>query len=635
MTDRWLCSICGYTHKGDSPPVSCPSCGAPFTSFQRKGRGAKQRLRSVEIARQRPAGYRYVIVGNSAAGRSAARAISILDPDGHLTVISEEAVDIYGRPLLPDLIGGMDRDEFFASGGQYQTKGLDLVLEDGCERLDPGAKTVTCASGRELPFDALLLATGSEPIRIPWPGAEAEGVAYFRTFADAERIAGLASSAGQAVVVGGGLLGLEFVRAFLAAGLQVTQLIREARVGAPALDEDAGLVIQAALEDTGVTLAFEEEVDSFEADATGRVCAVKTSAGRSLECSLVGVAVGARPRVQLAQEAGIDIDRAVLVDTQFRTSAPDVYAAGDAAQAMDILWHERRVITSWRTADEQGEYAGIAMAGGDREYPGGIAANYQLAAGLPFCSLGISNPADDQGFTVEVVADTDARTFRRLIKRDDVLVGAVLIGDLSQAAEIEQQLRPSGPDDSVSAPETTETDAEPEPKRRSSMHKMTRENVKDAFAGESQAHIKYANFAEKAEEEGKPNVARLFQAASFSEQMHATRHLDVLAGVGTTSENLAEAIDGESFEVEEMYPAYMVVAEEQGEEDASTSLHRAREAEKVHLGAYERAKDAVDAGQDADAGAIHVCSWCGFTMEGEPPAKCPMCKAPRKLFKEF
>ncbi len=167
------------------------------------------------------------------------------------------------------------------------------------------------------------------------------------------------------------------------------------------------------------------------------------------------------------------------------------------------------------------------------------------------------------------------------------------------------------------------------------MHPMTEEDAKAAFAGESQAHIKYLNFAERAAQEGKENVARLFRAASYSEQVHAGRHLAVLAGVGATAENLAEAIGGETFEVEEMYPAYLAVAEAQGEAEAAESFDHARRAEGQHQQFYRRAQEAVAAGEDLRVGPIVVCSYCGFTAEGEPPARCPVCGNPGKNFARF
>jgi rubrerythrin len=167
------------------------------------------------------------------------------------------------------------------------------------------------------------------------------------------------------------------------------------------------------------------------------------------------------------------------------------------------------------------------------------------------------------------------------------------------------------------------------------MKKMTETNVGGALAGESQAHIRYLAFAEKAAAEKLPNVARVFKAASYSEQVHASNHLAVLSGVGTTSRNLAEAFSGETFEVEEMYPAFMKVAESQGEQSALTSLGRAMAAEKVHAGIYTKAREAVDRGDDYGSAPVHVCSVCGFTMEGPAPDKCPVCGTPKQKFVEF
>jgi nitrite reductase (NADH) large subunit len=653
MGKRWQCIACGYVHKGSAPPSVCPSCGAPFTAFVELDRNPKARFRGIQIVSPRPTGFRYVIVGNSSAGRAAARAIGALDPRGTVTVLSEEPVPLYYRPVLPDFIGGLDRESFFAMGAAtYDDDGLEVVLGERAEKLDLAGRRVLCESGREVPYDALLLATGSSPVQIPWPGSEAEGIAYFRSFTDAERIVNLMSGAKKAVVVGGGLLGLEFVRAFLAAGLKVSLLVRENRVGFPALDEQGGPLIQEALKGLGVELCLEEEVAGFEA-ADGRVCAVNTSRGRRIDCDLVGVAIGVRPRTQLATDAGIAVDRGILVDRRMQTSAPEVYAAGDVAQAWDRLWGQQRINTSWRNATEQGEWAGIAMAGGAGEYPGAVAANYQLAAGVPFCALGVSTPPEGAGYAVDVKFDPRRRSYRKIVTQGQLIVGAALIADLSEAGDLEQKLRAAEPAPAPSAttapapaapgpvtekapdaqPESRET--QPREERKSAMKKMTEQFMKEAFAGESQAHMKYLNFAKKADDEGKDNVARLFRAASYSEQVHASRHLSVMDGVGDTAENLAAAAGGEGFEIEEMYPAFISVAIEQDEPEAQESFNHAMQTEKVHQELYKRAKKAVDAGGDANIDALWVCDFCGFTMEGDPPDKCPLCGNPKKSFVKF
>ncbi|OGD18021.1 MAG: rubrerythrin [Candidatus Aminicenantes bacterium RBG_16_63_14] len=167
------------------------------------------------------------------------------------------------------------------------------------------------------------------------------------------------------------------------------------------------------------------------------------------------------------------------------------------------------------------------------------------------------------------------------------------------------------------------------------MKKMTEENVKAALAGESQAHIKYLAFSEKAAAEKLPNIARAFKANAYAEQVHATNLLKTLGGIGPTKDNLDGAVGGENFEVEEMYPAYIAVAQSQGEKTAEKFFNWALAAEKVHAGIYRSAHTAVESGRDIDFKSIHVCSFCGFTMEGDAPDKCPVCGTPKDKFVTF
>jgi rubrerythrin len=166
------------------------------------------------------------------------------------------------------------------------------------------------------------------------------------------------------------------------------------------------------------------------------------------------------------------------------------------------------------------------------------------------------------------------------------------------------------------------------------MREMTRKFLGDAFAGESQAHMKYMIFAAKAKEEGFENVARLFEAIGFAELVHARNHLQALGQVGTTGENLQKAIDGETYEVEEMYPAFKTVAELQNESGAVRSMRFALEAEKIHASMYTRAKQAVEEGRDLELDKIYICGVCGYTTETKPD-RCPVCGAGSEKFREF
>lgn len=163
---------------------------------------------------------------------------------------------------------------------------------------------------------------------------------------------------------------------------------------------------------------------------------------------------------------------------------------------------------------------------------------------------------------------------------------------------------------------------------------MSEANLRAAFAGESQAHMRYLIFADRAEREGKPNVARLFRAISFAEQVHATKHLRTLGEIKDTAQNLQEAVKGETYEVTEMYPAYKAVAELEAERQAVQSNDWALQAEKGHADIYTRAKQAVDAGQDVGLTGIYVCDVCGHTSE-TLPEKCPVCGAKKESYRRF
>lgn len=167
------------------------------------------------------------------------------------------------------------------------------------------------------------------------------------------------------------------------------------------------------------------------------------------------------------------------------------------------------------------------------------------------------------------------------------------------------------------------------------MKEMTKKNLSDAYAGESQAHMKYQIFADVAEKENKPNIAKLFRAISYAERVHATNHLKELGEVGNTAENLEKAVAGETFEVEEMYPAYNAVAELQGEKGAKRSIHYAIEAEKLHIKMYDDARNAVLKDEDIKLSKVYICPVCGYTTIDVLPDKCPICGVPGNKFVAF
>jgi rubrerythrin len=167
------------------------------------------------------------------------------------------------------------------------------------------------------------------------------------------------------------------------------------------------------------------------------------------------------------------------------------------------------------------------------------------------------------------------------------------------------------------------------------MHAMTKEFLETAFAGESQAHMRYLIFAEKAEGDGQPNLARLFRAIAYAEQVHATNHFRELGNIKDAPGNLQTCIDGETFEVDEMYPVYQNAADFQKEPGAVRSTHYALEAEKIHAVMYADAQVVVNRGGDIEIGSVSICPICGHTVEGDVPEFCPICGAKGETFREF
>jgi rubrerythrin len=167
------------------------------------------------------------------------------------------------------------------------------------------------------------------------------------------------------------------------------------------------------------------------------------------------------------------------------------------------------------------------------------------------------------------------------------------------------------------------------------MKKMTESNIRAAFAGESQAHMRYTIFAKEAEKAGRTNIARLFRAVAFAEEIHATNHFKSLGDLKSGLENLSAAAGGEDFEIQEMYPAFEAVAKLQEEERAVRNIEWALNAENVHYELFTNAHEAEGINKDGSEDKIYVCPVCGHTAEGEHPDNCPLCHAPGDMYREF
>jgi nitrite reductase (NADH) large subunit len=368
---------------------------------------------------------RLVIIGN---GMAAMRLLEELDaraPDRFaITVIGAEPRAAYNRVLLSPLLAGEMRweDVCLKPAEWYAERGIGLLLGDAVVALDPAAKTVTLASGAALHFDRCVLATGSAPIRLPVPGAALDGVRTFRDAADVEAMAEAAQTGLPAVVIGGGLLGIEAAYGLARLGVQVTLVHLMDRLMERQLDAEAAGLLKQAIEAKGITVLLEAQTAEIAGET--RVEALRLKDGRELPCGLVVMAAGVRPETTLAKAAGLTVERGVVVDDGLATPHPGIYAIGECAQ------HRGACYGLVEPAYEQAAVLADVLAAGERIYPGTVVCTNLKVSGVPVFSAG---DFEGDGAETIIYRDGELPAYRKLVLRDNRLAGAVLYGDTADS----------------------------------------------------------------------------------------------------------------------------------------------------------------------------------------------------------
>jgi len=305
-----------------------------------------------------------VIVGASLAGAKAASELRDQGFDGNVVLIGEEPERPYERPPLSkeSLRGEWDREKAFVhEPGFYDQHEIELLAGTAVTAIDPGARCVTLDGGRAVQFDRLLLTTGAEPRRIAIPGSELDGIRYLRTLADSEAIRERLDAGGHVAVVGAGWIGSEVAAAARERGLEVTLIDPLELPNERVFGREIGEFYRDVHAQHGVELLLGEGVEAFEGDTAVR--RVRTGSGKTVECDFAVVGVGVMPRADLAREAGLRVDNGIVVDDGLRTSAANVFAAGDVASAWHPFFERQIRVEHWANALNQGPAAARAMLG--------------------------------------------------------------------------------------------------------------------------------------------------------------------------------------------------------------------------------------------------------------------------------
>lgn len=369
---------------------------------------------------------KYVIIGASAAGLAAAEAIRKADAQGTIIVLTEEAYMPYSRPSISYYLKGKVKESDMAlrKPNFYREKKIDIVKNTKATAIDTKKKVVK-AGRKSYPYDKLCLCTGSKPF-VP-PMENVKGKTNALTFLDLKAVKdvkAIANEKTRAVVIGAGLIGMKAAEGLVKICKSVDVVELSPRVLPSILDAKSAKQVKKHLENNGIRFHLENTV--VRAASKGKqITAVTLKNGKKLPCDLLILAVGVRPQTELAEKAGLAVDRGIITDTEtMQTSDPDIYAAGDCCVSVDMLDGSKKIIALWPNAVQQGNVAGAQMAGADITVGGTYSVNAIDFFGLRICTCGLINAQGEQ-YSDKITQHDDS--YKRLVFEGDKLVGYVLI----------------------------------------------------------------------------------------------------------------------------------------------------------------------------------------------------------------
>lgn len=411
------CLVCGEIF--DSSLDTCPVCGV--------GRDKFVEVEVEETAFRNDTQNTYVILGNGCAGVSAAQAIRERDKTGRILLISNEG-PAYQRPMLTKaMLSGLTADQMaLHPAGWYEAQNIVQILERQVVAVDAQAKQVELDGGFKLPYTKLIFALGSESFIPPISGHDKQGVVAIRRLSDVEKVQAMGTSLKKAVVIGGGVLGLEAAWELRKAGVQVTVLELAPKLMGRQLDDQAAAVLLDACAKSEVRVETGVQIQAIQGGET--VTGVELGSGEVIPADLVILSTGVRANTAVAQAAGVEVDRAIVVNQRMETNLPGVYACGDCAQYQGVNY------ALWPEAQEQGKTAGACATGELSQYqPIRPILNFH---GMNTEVFSMGDPGKTPGVEYKTLEIRDGENLQRLYFTGNRLCGVILVGDLSQMADL-------------------------------------------------------------------------------------------------------------------------------------------------------------------------------------------------------
>ena len=384
---------------------------------------------------------RLVVIGNGMAGVRTLEELLKQAPDLYdITVFGAEPHPNYNRILLSPVLAGEQtfQDIVLNDLDWYRRHGIGLKLDCPAVRIDRARRVVHGADGSQAPYDKLLLATGSRPVMLPVPGCDLRGVIGFRDIQDVQRMIAAAARGGPAVVIGGGLLGLEAANGLAMRGMRVSVVHLGSTLLDRQLDGHAAGLLQQSLQARGLDFLLAKQTEALLDDGAGQVRGVRFADGQEIAADLVVMAAGIRPNTELASQCGLQVGRGVLVNDTLQTYDPRIYAVGECAS------HRGACYGLVAPLFEQARVAANHLAlHGIGRYPGSVTSTKLKVTGIDLFSAG--DFAGEAGAQVITLSDTTAGIYKKLVVKDDRLVGACLYGDTADGAWYVRLIREGRP----------------------------------------------------------------------------------------------------------------------------------------------------------------------------------------------
>ena len=365
---------------------------------------------------------KYVIIGNSAAGIACVEGIRSADAEGEITIVSDEPFAAYGRPLISYyLLGATDRQRMlYRPADFYERNKVRTLLGARAEKIDPAAQKIVLRGGGEIPYDRLLVATGSRPFEPPMEGIDGVKNKFnFMTLQDALSLEKVLSKRKNVLIIGAGLIGLKCLEGILERVKSVSVVDMAGRILPSILDDAGAAIVRRELEGKGAKFYLSDSVAKFE----GNTAHLKS--GKEISFDILVVAVGVRPNTELVKDAGGEVSRGVVTDEKQQTSLKNVYAAGDCAESFDITSGVRKVLALLPNAYRQGYTAGVNMAGGEAAF----------ADAMPLNAIGFfgSHVLTAGSYEGESFVQAEGDVYRKFFCKDGVLKGFILVNSPERA----------------------------------------------------------------------------------------------------------------------------------------------------------------------------------------------------------